>query len=395
MDGVFDKHLWNAPLYRTHAEAAAALEGFRLGGRRIKHIHALGAAEDLRLEPFTRIMRGRLLDEVGVPAAVLNADAYPYAELLRAPLQVELCEPVVIVFEDGATLELLPHANGGMWMSMDHIGGDVVHGTNHANFDSDRLFARLKGHTVQRLETIVQTTQSSAHRREHRVTTHRFELDGGEGFFLRRTTQGWYTFGLTRPFQPEMSAVAAAAVPCGELKAARLGMTQVIIAECRGDFDIAPVPAENADITGAAPDCISLEESAMQEFVYFFLQKHYDPVLNDRYREPWYGEGFEWNGNNCFTYASMRRLLAEMECCADMLQSDYDNPLLDALKRGFCAESFDERYAQMATEGRPSAGAVIRANRHVAIDFYRRFARRMRSMMSHAPQFELICVCGP
>ena len=69
--------------------------------------------------------------------------------------------------------------------------------------------------------------------------------------------------------------------------------------------------------------------------------------------------------------------------------------LLDELKKGFHASSFDRDYYYIAAENRLPDAVIIETNRHVAVDFYRRFAKRVRSMMEHAPQYELICFTGP
>ena len=91
----------------------------------------------------------------------------------------------------------------------------------------------------------------------------------------------------------------------------------------------------------------------------------------------------------------MESIVHDIERYAEMIQDDYENPLLAELKKGFHASSFDKDYSYTAVENRLPDTVIIETNRHIAVDFYQRFANRMRSMMQHAPQCELICFTGP
>lgn len=401
MDGIYDKYLWNAPVYRTDAEAASALDSFRIRDKKIKHVHAIGAAENMKTCQLVKEMRAQLYGNAGNPYGDFDLGAYHRTDLLRFPCEVELCEPVVFVFEDDTTLEILPHAYGGLRMSINQIGKDIVDGLNHSNFDSDRLFGCLKGHAVKNLKTIVQAPVLESRPNViyttsewQAKTTYKFCLDGGRGFYFRQSRSNWFYFGVTVRNRFPKPGDKTAAVSYGEWTAARNGLTQITIVEGHGRggyFHIRPVTAEGSE----HKDIISLDLYEISGFLYFFLEKHYDSELNLSCRKMCIDEKFDWYGDNYFTYESMKEIIADMERCADMLQRDYDNPLLDELKNDFPAPCFDEDYFYTAKEKRPPDNVIIEKNRRVAVDFYRRFARRMRSMMEHAPQYELICFTGP
>lgn len=403
MSGVYDKYLWNAPLYKTYADAIHALESFRIEDKKIKYVHAIGAAQNMETWNHVHKMRTLLHDNAGIPYDDIDSEAYPYVDLLRFPCEVELCEPVVFVFEDNTTLEILPHTNNGLRMSINQIGKDIVDGLNHSNFDSNKLFGCLKGHVIRNLQTIVQTLESRSnsirpeHTEQQTKTTYQFWLDGEFGFFFRQTYSGWFSFRVTMQNHFAELGNKIATVSYGEWKAVRNGLTQITIVEGDGEggyFSITPVAAEGRASLSREFDRISLDEDEILDFLYFFLKKYYNPELNRRYREEWNDDDFDWYGDNYFTYESMKKIIKDIECCADMLQHDYANPLLDELKKGFHASSFDQDY-YIATENRLPDAVIIETNRHVAVDFYRRFAKQVRSMMKHAPQYEMICFTGP
>ena len=72
------------------------------------------------------------------------------------------------------------------------------------------------------------------------------------------------------------------------------------------------------------------------------------------------------------------------------------NPLLDELKKKFSVYDFVPDL--LRTEKKFSdteADQIIRENINVAIDFYRRFVKRIRLMMEHSTDYDLISFMGP
>lgn len=405
MHGVFNKYQWDAPIYKTYAEATRALENFQIKEKKIKHIHAIGNAENMETWSHIWKMRRLLHNDAGIPYEDIDSGTYPYIDLLQFPCEVELCEPIVFVFEDDTTLEILPHANHGLQMSVNKIGKDVVDGLNHSNFDSDQLFDCLKGHSVRNLQIIVKTLESWSntihfdYTEKRTKTTYQFWLDGEYGFYFRQPYPGYFSFGVTMQNHFAELGNETATVSYGKWKAVRNGLTQIVITEGHGRggyFHIMPVAAEESQNTSVETDVISLDEDEIFDFLYFFLKKYYDPELNRKCRGEWnHDEDFDWYGDNYFSYAAMKSIVHDIEQYAEMIRDDYKNPLLAELKKGFHASSFDQDYSYTIVENRLPDAVIIETNRHIAVDFYQRFANRMRSMMQHAPQCELICFTGP
>lgn len=144
-------------------------------------------------------------------------------------------------------------------------------------------------------------------------------------------------------------------------------------------------------------DLISIDDGDLDTFLYYFLNKYFDQNLDfNSYRffdDYDYIEGFAWNlFHNFYTYDTMYDMLAEIDEVACMLETDYDNPALDEVKKEFsiyymCDEE-DEDYKK-------GNSAAIKDHIDVVIDFYRRFTERVRKMMADCPRANLISIDGP
>lgn len=56
-------------------------------------------------------------------------------------------------------------------------------------------------------------------------------------------------------------------------------------------------------------------------------------------------------------------MLDQIDRYAEMLDNDYENPLLEGLKQGFYAASFDNSYYCTSDEDRPNDEEILRQNR--------------------------------
>lgn len=162
-----------------------------------------------------------------------------------------------------------------------------------------------------------------------------------------------------------------------------------------------PVRAVSKDQEGEAEveehtaEEISIEAGHVRSMLYYFLNQFYDPSLQEPFRNTQlYGVKFDWDlEHNVYTYASVRKMIGRIREYARLLQTDYDNPVLDALKAGFRPGQFDTGYDSYQEQ--PDRETVIRKNIYVAIAFYAHFCDRMEVMLKNAPQFEFISFMGP
>jgi len=141
----------------------------------------------------------------------------------------------------------------------------------------------------------------------------------------------------------------------------------------------------------------SIEEGYVECFLWYFLNKHFDRenIYNKNRYECGMGyvTDFEWYiTHNFFTYQSIKVMLQDISCCADRLETDYDDPVLDDLKKWFSIFYMCSPDSEDYKSGNDQA---IRKHIAVVIDFYRRFVKRLTLMMENNPEAFLISIMGP
>lgn len=411
----FDWHQWKPKLYKTPEELNAALHSLGVLKKEIQAVHVLGAALSFHADNALLQVR-RTLAQVGIPYEDIDNGSFPLDSAL-VPQKVELCEPVVILFSDGSTLDLMPLAAEGMLMSANQIPPDILDGTNHSDFHSDEFFSCLHGRKIRGIETIRQKIthwgSSSSHPEVRDYITFQFELEGKNyaneyGFAFRQLYwHGWkgtFSFYVTQQHYHSDLGYETATIPYSSVKDASKHLRQVIIGEGRvsGDsFSVMPVQLSSNEpdrMISYHKEEISISEDDVSAFLYYFLQKHFDDTYPyDDLRCPGDGPGFEWYSSyNFYSYSTMADMLREIEACAELLTHDYDNPSLLELKSRFHWHQFvSDDSMWMHNPSEQEASRIIKDNIHVAADFYQRFVRRMRAMMENAPQFDLITFSGP
>ena len=387
----FDKHLWKAEVCATQEELDDFFRAHQIGKKKIKAVHVIGMAQNMEKWRYEHTMR-TVLTQAGIPVEDINNGQCAYIDMTHMPCKVRICEPVVFVFTDGSTFEVMPVRWEGLKLSVNQIGADVTEGTNHSNFDAMVLFGQLIGKSIKRVEKIL--------RREVKRygyvnwpsedvssdVTYMFmaENDFGlekDSFYMQQSYESWFDFGLCAKDERGCAHTTYA-----KIQEAAQPVCQIPIVEghdCSSYFWIMPVKrvekmAEDDDlIEEYLEEEISIEEDDVSQFLYYFLEKYfdsdypYDGIRDDEFC----GKGFEWNLEyNIYTYDTMRLMLAEIESCAILLEQNYDAEELAKVK---------ERFGQDGL----TAEEIV--------DFYRRFVRRIRAMMEYAPEYELISFMGP
>jgi hypothetical protein len=409
----FDCHKWNAAIFRTPEELDGALTSFNIRGKTIKEIHVIGVANNLQPWSYTQTMR-RTLADVGVPYDDIDSGKYAGIDDTLVLCEVEICEPVVFIFEDGSTFEAMPINANGMKMSINQIPTNVINGTNNSNFDADYFFGRIKGSKIDHIQTIERKTtshgNSSAYEEVRRNITYQFWLRGGEedvGCYFRQASEGWYKFGLTLQNYFMDIGNKTADISFSKVKKAVNNRRQVLIVEghdCSSYFWIMPVKHVETTLDNwngieeYRQEEISIEEDDISEFLYYFLDKYYD--TNYPYgdsRDEYCGSEFEWNLEyNIYTYDAIKKMLDDIEHCAHLLKTDFENEELAELKKRYRVYSFepdDNIWEKQLSDDEKMQ--IIKNNIYIATDFYERFVYRMRAMMDNSPEFDLISFMGP
>ncbi len=135
-------------------------------------------------------------------------------------------------------------------------------------------------------------------------------------------------------------------------------------------------------------------------FIRYFLEKHFDPELTYNKERPDVAiqldeNVFDWYGSSYYTYDSIKKMCLDILDVSRKLKNDYDNPLLDAVKKNyriFWFVSEDDLDYELRDDLEKEA---IKRHIDVAVDFYERFVDRIMSMIIQNNEADIVGVFGP
>jgi len=405
-------------LYTDVVEINDALKKWGiLENKKIAAIHTIGLAIiGLNYQAWN------ILRKAGVPDSESTREKYLWWDDILIPCEVKLCEPVIFVFNDLSTLELMPYKGEGLFMSVNQIGADILDGTNNSSIDSAMLFYRANGMSISEITMIKTVATEYPQRRysparcsiEYQIYLKKTYSIPDYGFALSQDTlgtqKGYYKFWLTDGcHQKAPFGYATYDITLGEFEKSIKNVRQIPIIEghdCSSYFWIMPVKIVNKP---KHPNCydnvdeyteqeISIKEDDIGEFLYYFLKKYYDTNF------PYEKLGIRDDDSGCFeghlehniyTYETMEQILKDIEHCCVLLETDYDNPELGGIKERYHYRHFVPYESLPWDTPLEEQKRVIRENIGLAIDFYRRFVWRVRSMMANSPDYDLISFMGP
>ena len=186
-NNMFDKYRWSANTYETSEEIITCLRALGVFGKTVKGISAIGATS--AYAPGTwKCMAVDVLRDAGIITdckrkylpfrriVTLNDgsvhDLEDRLELLKnvsIERKARLYEPLLILFEDGDVLELLPCAPKGLRIGLNCLSKDMRDGLNRCEYDVGTLFNQfVSGCTFSKVEirSSVETTTYSNWREE-------------------------------------------------------------------------------------------------------------------------------------------------------------------------------------------------------------------------------------
>ena len=361
----FDKHHWHPGLYKTEKEIIAAFDSFGIKGKEIDVVHVIGLAKEM-IPGYYETIAYQNLKSAGVQHEKIVSGRFQLDDILM-PHKVTICEPVVIVFTDGTTFELMPAIGKGLLMSVNQISPTVIDGTNNQNFDSGQYFNCLQGRIINDMEikSIKHTTAYITRSRRSKEKSKRYiyqillnveKEHGSYGFRIGSKEGGWFTFEITHGYVNE-----PAEIPYSVGKTASKDLSQVPIIEGHDYheyFWIMPVKPSKKALCGmknCLQEEISIADYYIEEYLEDILRKHFDNSFPyKKYVPERPSNQFEWYlEDNLYTYETMEKMLKEIE------------------------ESMN---TQKSIE---------------TIDFYKRFIRRMKAMMDNNPDYHYISFMGP
>lgn len=390
----FDYYTWDARLFETPQELIRFLCDLNLMGKKLKQINAIGAGKRLGAH------EGDLYNTIRRAGVELpdGLDAYPNLDKVLVPWRVQLCEPVQLVFDDGMTLEILPVENGEYKIGINSLTEGVCDGLNRSNFDSNIFFGELLGCELSYFRVTSATTERvtldpvtidkpkpwTETRRQHQL-----EFHFGSRNYLRLISGGddWYSLEL------EDAGWDGAEIPYERVQASRKDVQQVWIVSGRdygGVFWIVPIGRETEKSCEKRWDDrygIAIGDGAVDEFLHFFLNRFFDPSIQEND-----SICFDSYGGNLYSFDTIRNMVEEIRAASRLLQENYDDPVLDELKKEFSWSCYTEKNWQEVSEEEKNK---LRKNRvPMAVDFYERFCMRMEQMMT-CPGCDTISFAGP
>lgn len=371
----FEKHQWSPTLCRSAAEVDDFLTSASIKGLKIKDVFAIGVAENLLPGEPERTVYD-ILSQAGVPSDVIHSGSYPWRDHVQFPCEVKLCEPVVLLLENGSTLAMQTADRSGIFLAVDQIPAGLTEGTNHSNVDASVFFESLKGRTISEVCVISETTELHypkaflddvdsdtifcfsliANKAAGQSSTHNVS------FYLRTTWEGWFWFGICERFYPRVKPIG---IDYAKALRAIRNPEQITIVEGHDGssyFWIMPVRRARAHEESEEglfcrfEEKISIEEMDVSDYLADTLERFFEEdVQLEGLRDISDGKGFAWYlTHNLYTYDTVRTMLKEWQNIAETPD---------------CSE--------------------------LARDFYLRFIRRMEAMLEHAPDCEWISFMGP
>ncbi len=405
MSRRFDCYNWDANLYRTVEEIDAALERFHVKGKKLKQIRAIGMAANLGQQEIRSGVRS-ILASVGVPYEAIDAGKYPWLDQTLFPCEVKLCEPVIFVFEDDSALEIEPDNKQGLRIALGQIEPCLSDGLNRSNFDADIFFGKVKGAAFKEITTYRTTTEqhsaTSSYSPKSESIKWEMVFTGKYSLYFQQKWSGTFLFGMASNWHYTDAGWSTATIDYSTVKKATKHVWQIPMTEGPGLFSI--VPINDRRLSGEFPDGIEIDysrgissdEDYINDFLYYFLDKYFDPEYP--YEEIRKRSGrceFDCYSDNVYSYPTMRLMLNEIEHCAQLLASNYDDPSLSALKEHFTLYSFAPDHPDRWSLSSDEEDAIIKENVHIALDFYERFVSRMRRMMDKFDDCTAIDFIGP
>ena len=336
----------------------------------------------------------------GIEPGDLWWERYEHLDDVLVPHSVKLCEPIQFVFDDRTSIEILPIDEGGARIGVNSIPVGLVDGLNKSGVDANSLFRELLGRKIEHIDlkeitnetrwinryTIEKSKGNKELRCQHVI---RLSLGSPCKIELISSWESWYE--VTAEIDHNSQGIAYKRVKSAQKERSEAcivngrdgGGTFWIIGTRTDDGKTHPVA--HCDGTG-----ISIDDMYVEEYLTEFLYRYFDPkIQEDRYeQEP----SFDWYGGNLYTFDVMRKMIADIRETVVMLQSDYDNSALDAIKAHWGSYKYTEKSRDQLSEKE-----INELKKNVvpkAVNFYERFCDRMEKMLQ-IPENNVMSFAGP
>ena len=394
--GRFDWYEWSAPEYRGAEEILRTVRKLADTEKRLAGVRVIGAACNMTCSALESYEY-----EHAVSAGTAHSEAAirEYLRHLMIPRTVRLCEPFVLDFEDGTSLEFHPGRDLSARISVNAVPRHCMEGLNTPNFDADRLFGQyIRGRKLQdffiaeKKESVTRYGLSGGEQyaETHKGITYRYVFRFSDRIELMVSTMsgGGYRLSLT-------SSMEELRMPYLRFRDMAQPVYQPFL--CHGVCGEEPfflVFGTESGQTGCGrvSDTVSFSMSAevLNCYLYPFFEKWYDPSLNERDSD-YEKNGFEWYGSNRYGREDVQAILRDMKSEMVTLREEGDSPFfrqhLAMLEKGPWLPSWLPRGD--LSEMTPDRERVR------IISFFERFSTRMEGLLRALPDDCVIEVLGP
>lgn len=389
-NNTFDKYRWSANTYETPEEILACLHVLGVYEKRVRSVSAIGALLHFSLGDWKTIAL-RTLAEAGI---IIDFDTYEEwvefhdgtkknlsdcLDLLRkvkTERSVNLCEPLLVIFDDDNVLELLPCAPHGLRIGYNTLPMDMRNGANRAEYDIGVLFnQKLSGGKFSSfgMVTTAKTRIYDGPRKDRVTRRNQYSIS-----FL----QGTLVLQELQCSEYEVSFSRTETITCGELADLEKESFQSAIMEGwhgGGAVIIYPVPETDSGIApwdADLPDIFSVGWSEPAPFRQL-LSKYFDPDLTAN-KEHSQGH-YDFYYRNYYAKSTIIQMVAETR---KNLESIRSLPVEEQSKVLSC------RYQDETEEQ-----TLIRIREE--IDYTERFLDCLLGMALNSPEGSVICFNGP
>ncbi len=401
-NNMFDKYRWSANTYETSEEIIACLRELGVFGKTVKGISAIGAITAYAPGTWKR-MAVDVLRDAGIITGykrkhlpfrrivTLNdgsvhdlEDRFDLLKNVSIERKARLYEPLLILFEDGDVLELLPCAPKGLRIGFNSLPKNMCDGLNRREYDVGALFDPLvSGSNFSEVEirsSVEKTTYSNW--REEKVRKRNVYCI----YFYSASASGWLHLDELQSSEYDLSFITYSSlekIKCSELADLIPESHQETILEGYhngGELNIFPTKGIGCD---EAPYEIDSPENFSvcydtPALYWSLLKKYFDPELpiNKKTNFERRFDGYGWNS---YTKETIIRMVEEVAAELERIRGLPPAEQEEALHSGRRLQTDEEMLIQIDE----------------AISFTERFSERLLSMALYTPEYNYITLMGP
>ncbi len=362
----FNNHEWPAKLL-SFQNLKEMLSEEKYCDAKIKRIRTIGEAFNFKDEDYQRSFHFGL-ETIGVDWYGDFSIYEKYKDEKVVPLKVTLGEPVIIEFDNGINLELMPEKDGFL-VAENTIPNDIIDGINNNNYDYEKIFSSVVGERI----TDVSYSKKSAKPFQgdfipvrHNSPIFSIRLENGRALFFINDNwdNAYFYFGIMHFGKKKSREIEKTSYQF--MKSVDRDKNYITILpghDTGGYFWIFPVnkpkvAGDYRDVDCLREEQISIGEMHVLDNLYDILWDECDVDLQRSFREDGSGGFDQCLEYNVYTKEQIKNMIQRIRMEIDSLTDESDE-------------------------------------NNVKKDFYERFIWRMEIMLNHMEGYEYISFKGP